>query len=527
MNNEKFCLSSKAIDLAEHDNYLELTNRLCYYDDKNLNNVLLPYKDYEDKALECAQTLVNMPVQAKYRKIRRLDDLGGHEAHLDKDGDVVFDTESIGTHTEVYIQNDSVTTVSGESKELPCLYAKCRIWKRNKNIIAAIRRLYDSEDGLNTSWEISTKSYKFENGVKTLTDYEFLANTFLGSTTTPAYQGTSKTISLSEQELMVANALSADMSDNVENINNQEKEDNMSKSVDVIESEKTEPIVDETSESVDTVAENQTSKTDDKEKEIPEVDDDGEYKTDDDKKKCKSEYKTDDDKKKCKSDSETSEEEIEKSELTSNDLYERINKACREKTNGWGYISFWFPEEKYVLFHICEQKELEFYKFVYSVDGDTLIVEEPETITLTVSIAEINNAIAQRDESLLKANEKIQTLESEIAELQPFKEQAEKAAREKAEAEKKAKQDELAAYAVKSGYITQSEIDSDETISKMISELDEDGIKKTICERLMSSLNEKSDIETSSKKDNKSKVQINLTNDNETTISAVSLYLKD
>lgn len=510
MKIEKICLSSKAIDIAEHDNYLELTNRLCYYDDKNLNNVLLPYKDYEDKALECANTLVNMPVQAKYKKIKRLDDLGSHEAHLDKDGDVVFDTESIGTHTEVYIQNDTVTTVNGETKELPCLYAKCRIWKRNKNMIAAIRRLYSSEDGLNTSWEIATKSYKFENGVKTLTDYEFLANTFLGSTTTPAYKGTSKTVSLSsmtEQELMVADALSVDLIDGAEDINNQNKEDIMSKTVNVAESEKTKPIIEKKAETVETVEDKPIETVETSENApVPDTD------TENDEKKT-----------------DTSEQEVEKSELTANDLYGKIRKACREKCDKYGYISFWFPADNYVLYHTFDSKELEFLKFTYSVEGDEVTVGEPEKVELKVSIAEINSAIEQRDESLLKANEKIQTLESEIAELQPFKVQAEKAAFEKAEAEKKAKQEELAAYAIKSKFITEEEIKSDEAISKMIAELNEDGIKKIICERLMSSLNEKSEpeIETSSVKEDTKKISINLTDDGDADVSAVSLFLRN
>ena len=64
MNTERICLSSKTIDIAENDLYLELTNRMCYYDDVNLNNILLPYKGVEDKAIECSKSLLNMPVQA-------------------------------------------------------------------------------------------------------------------------------------------------------------------------------------------------------------------------------------------------------------------------------------------------------------------------------------------------------------------------------------------------------------------------------------------------------------------------------
>ena len=92
--------------------------------------------------------------------------------------------------------------------------------------------------------------------------------------------------------------------------------------------------------------------------------------------------------------------------------------------------------------------------------------------------------------------------------------------------ERKAKQSELSAYAIKSGFITKSEIDSDETISKMISELNEDGIKKIICERLMSSLTESSEVEISSVKEEK-KISTNLKDDSETNVSAISMFLND
>ena len=173
MNSEKICLASKTIDISEHENYIELTNKLCYYDDKNLNNVMLPYKGVEEDAKRMASTLINMPLQAKYKKVRGLDDLGGHELSVDKDGSVVWGTASIGTHTNAWIgEPEEVITVSGEKKILPCLYATARVWKRNSNIISAIKRLFSSAGGLNSSWEISTNSYEYSNGVKKLIDYE-------------------------------------------------------------------------------------------------------------------------------------------------------------------------------------------------------------------------------------------------------------------------------------------------------------------------------------------------------------------
>ena len=54
----------QVINIAEHTTYIELVSRVCYYNEPNLNNDMLPY---DDTSLERAQTLVNMPVQARYR----------------------------------------------------------------------------------------------------------------------------------------------------------------------------------------------------------------------------------------------------------------------------------------------------------------------------------------------------------------------------------------------------------------------------------------------------------------------------
>ena len=185
MEKDKIYLASTAIELSEEEDkpYIELTNRLCYYGEANLNGVVLPVDGAEEKA----QTLINMPVQAKYRvgKDGKTPDLGGHEAYIDRDGDLCFATESIGTHISVEVKDDTVE-VNGEKKTLPCLFSTSRIWKRNKNIIKAIKSLFD-RGLLHSSWEISTKKYSFDEGIKTLVDYEFLGNALLGSTTPGAY----------------------------------------------------------------------------------------------------------------------------------------------------------------------------------------------------------------------------------------------------------------------------------------------------------------------------------------------------
>ena len=493
MNSEKICLASKTIDISEHENYIELTNRLCYYDDKNLNNVMLPYKGVEEDAKRMASTLINMPLQAKYKKVRGLDDLGGHELSIDKDGSVVWGTASIGTHTNAWIgEPEEVITVSGEKKILPCLYATARVWKRNSNIISAIKRLFSSAGGLNSSWEISTNSYEYSNGVKKLIDYEFLGNTCLGSQVTPAYSGTSKTITMSSElldgELMIAEALTLDL--NSENdafdINkNLEKEDdildkdNITLSSEVTEEVKiseqnseTEIPTEEVSESVEEkeTPENETSETKEENNET-EHSEEGSVAT-----------------------------ETEVSALTERDLRRRIDMACNAKIgdNSWCYIVFWFPEEKVVW---CEyggrKSQLDFMKFTYEVSGETVNVSEGEKVTLTVEPTKINEVVAEyeatvstKDEAIIKSGEEIARLKTEISELSPFKEKFEKAEQERIENELKEKKETIISSITKSGLITREEIEASEELKGYVENLDEKSLKAVLADRYIASLSE-------------------------------------
>ena len=82
---DNFEMSSSVLELSEHKTYLELTRRSCYYNYPNGNHVQLN----SDNAEEMAETLVNQPVVAKYKKIAGKDDLRGHECSVDKDGNVI------------------------------------------------------------------------------------------------------------------------------------------------------------------------------------------------------------------------------------------------------------------------------------------------------------------------------------------------------------------------------------------------------------------------------------------------------
>ena len=207
-------LSSKTVEIAEHADYLELLNRVCYYDAPNLNSALLPYDETTE---EKAKTLIGMPVVSKYT----VDAAGkptfkGHEVSFDSNGELVFGTTPIGVHVETYVKEDSVELPDKSVATHPCLFAKMKIWTRNRNAIAAIRRLY-AENNLHNSWEISVQKYEYSNGIKRIIDYSFIGNALIG--VAPAYGSTSKVLSLSTEstELLVAEALSQDLIEASEN----------------------------------------------------------------------------------------------------------------------------------------------------------------------------------------------------------------------------------------------------------------------------------------------------------------------
>lgn len=538
MNAENICLASKTIDIADHENYIELTNRLCYYDAPNLNNVLLPYAGCEEDALRCAETLVNMPLQARYIKKKNMDDLGSHELTFDKDGSANFNTASVGVHTKVWISEpETVTTVQGETKELPCLYATARVWKRHKNVVAAIQRLFSTPQGLNSSWEIATNEFNFSHGIKKLTDYEFLGNTCLGSDITPAYNGTSKTIamaSLEEQnaELLIAEALSQDLQDLESSIDNNEK----IKEADILEDNKdllSSEEVKEEEVSTEEVSEQPTAEVNESanETETPKVEAET-SETDEEEKEEPSEEPTenpeepdeDDDKEKA----ETSEAEV--SALTDYDLRQKLNRALDAiSENLW--INYLFPEEHKFWARSWKMSELEYLEFSYSVEGDNVTLSEGVEVTLVASPKTINEVVAQyeaqiseKDDLILKSSEELTALKAEIAELSVFKSQIEEIEREKAEAEITAQREELIASVVKSGMITKEELETSEEMKQMVAELDKKSLMSIVGERLAMSMAEKAEtetkpeVETSTAKETVH-VATNLNNDDEVEVS--------
>lgn len=475
MNKNRFFIASKAIELAESKTYIELTNRLCYYGYPNLNNVVLPVEGAEEKA----QTLLNMPVVAKFVKDAQGNpDLGGHECRINPvSGEVTFGTENIGTHTSVEVKEDTVT-INGQQVTTPCLFATSRIWTRNKNVVAAIKRLFE-EGRLFSSWEILTSSYTFDNGLKTITDYVFESNCMLGTKHQPAFGDTACALDLVasvEPEMLVAQALAEDMGSN-------ESQEEVLMHDEIIagiptEEVNTEPTV---SDVVEPVAEPAADAIEAsiEEPAAPEVVSEEEPAVE--------EVET-------IAEETVEEPEVEVSSLTEWDIHKMLTKACREALGCWCYIAYHFPVEKTIwVDYDGKAHELDYKLFTYDVSGDEVALSEPVDVTLTVSVAEINSAIAQRDEALSEANDAIRTHEGTIAELSQYKERLEAIEREREEAELATKRNELKAYALKSGLISSEELDescekANEALIAMVNGVDEQGIKGVIAERFMTSL---------------------------------------
>lgn len=459
--NEYVNMVGAVIDVAEHSTYLELTSRVCYYDEPNLNNDMLPYDEFTE---ERAQTLINMPVQAKYRISPNGEPtFSGHEMVKKKDGSIEFKTSSIGTHTEIYIENDNVD-VNGTIKNLPCLFAKYRIWKRYKNVVAAVQRLFNLGK-LYSSWELNTYQYIFNRGIRKVTDYEFLANTLLGfEYAYPSYGISANAISMAEfndNQLVIAEALSQDLID--EN-NNNNKEENLLN--DKMESSTVgENIV--TSTSVENQSDNTgtTTASTDTEKNIENPTTDS-------------------------------------AQLTDYDLRDKVRAACRTKLGKWCWVSFLFPNEKEVW---CEydgrESELDYVKFTYEVgDDDSITVSEPTYVKLTVSVAEINTKIAElekeastikaeldiKNDAISKASETIQSLNVTISELKPFKEQVEIAEQKRIEIEIAEDKARLKAKLLKGNLFTETEI-AEKNINDLIEARNESAINGLIADKFVAS----------------------------------------
>lgn len=362
-------------------------------------------------------------------------DFSGHNMKVvtrkDDDGNeyktAEFDTDAFGSFQSVGIEKIDDTDF---------IVASCKIWKRYPKACATILRRIESGT-LNTSWEIDVlKAHKGIVGgrmAKIIDDGVFTAHCLLGANVEPAYK-CSKLLEVAETDfgLELANAYIEDTKE----ISNTESNEKEAKKLELNKDKETQTAQVENPTGTEPAGEPEPEST------------------------------------------------TETSSLTGHDLYEKLNEAV-VKFNSDMYLAEVFPEDHTIWckkFGRC-MNDLDYIMFSYTVEGNEVSLGEPQRITLTVSISDVNTKIAELNNTIASLNTELQSAKEEVASLAPYKDQAEKAEAEKAAAELAQKKEDLRQYALSSKMITEAEVSEGGNYASLIENLDETGIKNVIAER--------------------------------------------
>lgn len=402
-------------------------------------------------------------------------DFSGHNMKVvtrkDDDGNeyktAEFDTDAFGSFQSVGIEKIDDTDF---------IIASCKIWKRYPKACATILRRIESGT-LNTSWEINVlKAHKGIVGgrmAKIIDDGVFTAHCLLGANVEPAYK-CSKLLEVAETDfgLELANAYIEDTKE-ISNIESNEKEAKnlkLNKDKETQTAQVENPT--ETEQAEQTATESTTEPTTPAEPDVQTSEEGGETPP-----PTEPETSTE------PAGEPEPESTTETSSLTGRDLYMKLEDAVSKISSDY-YMTDMFPEDHTIW---CKKwgymNELDYIMFPYTVEGDEVSLGEPQNITLTVSVSQVNTKIDELNKTVASLNTELQSAKDEIAELTPYKEQAEKAAAEKAEAELAQKKENLRQYAISSKMITEAELTGEGEFASMIENLDEAGINGVIASR--------------------------------------------
>lgn len=504
MDIENLIVESKLIEVASYKNYKEATFLISVLDQPDLYGRIIP----SDAGEKYCTTLIGFPIVAKLKKniFGQVSDFGGHEVLEVKAANgkkkKKFMTHAIGSITDAWVEDREVEGYDGEQK---CILAKSKLWtSRFPEYFKVFDKLWE-QGKVQSSWELAATKVVTKGANTIYKVFEFIGNCVLGSSKTPAVPGAGviEYAELDDFDTELAEALEKDIAGlDIETM--QEKED-----FNLAEELKNETLVEDTAEKT-------------KEKETEEVVDETS-----DKKKKEEETAacgTNSKKKKVKtaeanveSDAESTEETTETASLTDGDLFRKISEACRKAvTCDWGYVSYWFPEEHTVWFKPCNtDSSLDYKLFTYEVTDDEVTVSDPKDVKLTVSVTEVNDVIAEKDEkigtltaelelkdaSIIKAGEKINALNVEISELTPYKEKSDKAEQERIETEIAEHKKTLRANMLKGNLFSEEELESAE-IAELIEARNEKEINSLIAERYIASFDkEDDDVESAEHED--------------------------
>lgn len=400
-------------------------------------------------------------------------DFSGHNMKVvtrkDDDGNeyktAEFDTDAFGSFQSVGIEKIDDTDF---------IVASCKIWKRYPKACATILRRIESGT-LNTSWEIDVlKAHKGIVGgriAKIIDDGVFTAHCLLGANVEPAYK-CSKLLEVAETDfgLELANAYIEDTKE-ISNIESNEKE---AKNLELNKDKETQTAQVEnptkTEQAEKTATESTTEPTTPAEPDVQTSEEGGEPTP-----PTEPETGTEP--------AGESDPTPETSSLTGRDLYMKLEDAVSKISSDY-YMTDMFPEDHTIW---CKKRgymnELDYIMFPYTVEDDEVSLGEPQNITLTVSISDVNTKIAELNNTIASLNTELQSAKEEVASLAPYKDQAEKAEAEKAAAELAQKKENLRQYALSSKMITEAEVSEGGNYASLIENLDETGIKSVIAER--------------------------------------------
>lgn len=484
MDIENLIIESKPLEVASYKNYKEATFLISVLDQPDLYGRIIPAESGE----KYCKTLIGYPIVAKLKKniFGQASDFEGHELIEIKAANgkkkKKFDTHAIGSVTDVWIETREVDGYEGEQQ---CILAKTKLWtSRFPEYFKVFDKLW-KKGKVQSSWEMTATKVEPKGDFKIYKIFEFIGAAVLGSEKTPAVPGAGvlEYAELENFDTELAEALEKDIAD-LDIEENKEMEE-----VNLAEKTKANSPVE------DTIVEETTSTV------SVEVTD--ENKTENVKTETASIIPN--------SEEDTGKSDTEVASLTDNDLYKRISNACCKSLNCcWGYVSYWFPEEHTVWFKPDNaETSLDYKLFTYEVTDDEVTVSEPTDVKLTVSVADINNVIAEKDEKIgnltaelelkdeavIKAGKKINKLNVEVSELKPYKEQIEKVEQEKIEAEIAEAKETLKANLLKGGLFTEEEVAKPE-IAELIEARNTTAINSLIAERYIASFNNEDDTET-------------------------------
>ena len=458
-------------EITEHPDHYLAKFVICDFS-VNGNQVALNRETIES----WMSTLVGNPLVGKLVVAPRGElDFSGHNMKVvtrkDADGNeyktAEFDTDAFGSFQSVGIEKIDDTDF---------IVASCKIWKRYPKACATILRRIESGT-LNTSWEIDVlKAHKGIVGgrmAKIIDDGVFTAHCLLGANVEPAYK-CSKLLEVAETDfgLELANAYIEDTKE-ISNIESNEKEAKnlkLNKDKETQTAQVENPT--ETEQAEQTATESTTEPTTPAEPDVQTSEEGGETPP-----PTEPETSTE------PAGEPEPESTTETSSLTGRDLYMKLEDAVSKISSDY-YMTDMFPEDHTIW---CKKwgymNELDYIMFPYTVEGDEVSLGEPQNITLTVSVSQVNTKIDELNKTVASLNTELQSAKDEIAELTPYKEQAEKAAAEKAEAELAQKKENLRQYAISSKMITEAELTGEGEFASMIENLDEAGINGVIASR--------------------------------------------